>query len=137
MGCDVHDCGGYLEHHPPRPEKLGFRSLRTARILEENMVLTIEPGCYFIDTLLDKALGDPELSKFIVTEVLDRFRGFGGVRIEDDVVITRNGMELLNVGIPRDVEGIEALMAEGKKLKIDLPEKLMSGVNMSSYLGMH
>ena len=49
MGLDVHDVGGYLEQYPPRPTPPGFRSLRTARTLEENMVLTIEPGCYFID----------------------------------------------------------------------------------------
>ena len=49
MGLDVHDVGGYLEANPARPGEAGFRSLRTARVLEENMVLTIEPGCYFID----------------------------------------------------------------------------------------
>lgn len=49
MGLDVHDVGGYLEQYPARPTPAGFRSLRTARTLEENMVLTIEPGCYFID----------------------------------------------------------------------------------------
>lgn len=49
LGLDVHDVGGYLEGNPGRPQEAGFRSLRTARILEENMVLTIEPGCYFID----------------------------------------------------------------------------------------
>ena len=49
MGIDVHDVGGYLEGHPERPSGLGIRSLRTARVLQQGMCLTIEPGCYFID----------------------------------------------------------------------------------------
>ncbi|CAG0921963.1 unnamed protein product [Notodromas monacha] len=132
MGCDVHDCGGYLDHCPPRPQLPGLRSLRTARTLESNMVITIEPGCYFIDTLLDQAMANPELAKFFVPEVLQRFRGFGGVRIEDDIVVTETGMELLNVGIPRTVEGIEAVMAEGKKLNVRMPEKLLTGFKKPS-----
>lgn len=59
----------------------GLRSLRTARRLEPGMVLTIEPGIYFIDHLLDQALRDPAHSCFINSEVLQRFRGFGGVSL--------------------------------------------------------
>ena len=51
IGCDVHDVGGYLEGCPPRPEGLGLGNLRTARVLEANMAVTVEPGCYFIDTV--------------------------------------------------------------------------------------
>jgi len=57
----------------------GLRSLRTARSLEPGMVLTIEPGIYFIDHLLDQALQDPAQSCFINNDLLRRFRGFGGV----------------------------------------------------------
>ncbi|PSN46021.1 Xaa-Pro dipeptidase [Blattella germanica] len=52
MGLDVHDVGGYLEGTPERPTEPGFKSLRTARNLEAGMVLTIEPGCYFIDMVI-------------------------------------------------------------------------------------
>lgn len=120
IGLDVHDVGGYLSHCPPRPERAGFKKLRTARPLLENMLLTIEPGCYFIDMLLDRALADPVQSKFFVPEVLQRFRGFGGVRIEDDVLITADGVEDLTK-VPRTVEAIEALMAEGRKQHADFP----------------
>ena len=47
MGNDVHDVGGYLEGHPERPKGMGIGNIRTARVLKENMVVTIEPGCYF------------------------------------------------------------------------------------------
>lgn len=123
LGLDVHDVGGYLPDQPTRPEPPLDR-LRTARILKAGMVLTIEPGCYFIDPvivlyrivylsvcdrfvkikfelqLLDKALENPKQSVHIVPEVLARFRGTGGVRIEDDVLITENGNENLTF-VPR------------------------------------
>ena len=81
MGCDVHDVGGYLEGHPERSALPGLRSLRTARTLAANMVLTIEPGCYFIDFLIDRALADPELSRFIVADRINQFRGEAAGRL--------------------------------------------------------
>ncbi|XP_044750162.1 xaa-Pro dipeptidase [Coccinella septempunctata] len=111
MGLDVHDVGGYLPNNPPRPKHVpGVDKLRTARILEERMVLTIEPGCYFIDHLLDQALKDSNLSKYFVAEAVSKFRNFGGVRIEDDVLITKDGAINLTK-VPRTVEEIERWMA--------------------------
>uniref|UniRef100_A0A2K5N9M5 Xaa-Pro dipeptidase n=1 Tax=Cercocebus atys TaxID=9531 RepID=A0A2K5N9M5_CERAT len=109
LGIDVHDVGGYPEG-TERIDEPGLRSLRTARYLQPGMVLTVEPGIYFIDHLLDEALADPARACFFNLEVLQRFRGFGGVRIEEDVVVTDSGMELLTC-VPRTVEEIEACMA--------------------------
>ncbi|XP_044126659.1 xaa-Pro dipeptidase isoform X2 [Bufo gargarizans] len=113
LGIDVHDVGGYPEG-VDRIDLPGLKSLRTARTLQERMVLTIEPGIYFIDHVLDQALANPAQSCFINSQILQRFRGFGGVRIEDDIAVTANGMELLTC-VPRTVEEIEAFMADSKE----------------------
>ncbi|XP_031829192.1 xaa-Pro dipeptidase isoform X2 [Nomia melanderi] len=130
MGLDVHDVGGYLPGYPERSTAPGLRKLRTSRILEVGMVLTIEPGCYFIDCLLDAALNNPDQSKFIVVDELTRFRGWGGIRIEDDVLVTETGVQNLT-DVPRTVDEIESWMAGGKK-KFELdacenPKKLSNG----------
>ncbi|XP_061601508.1 xaa-Pro dipeptidase [Cololabis saira] len=113
LGIDVHDVGGYPEG-VERIDEPGLRSLRMGRLVQERMVLTVEPGIYFINHLLDQALKDPAQSCFINNQVLARFRGFGGVRIEDDIAVTADGMELLTC-VPRTVEEIEAFMSESAK----------------------
>ncbi|XP_073461877.1 xaa-Pro dipeptidase [Aquarana catesbeiana] len=112
LGIDVHDVGGYPEGID-RIDLPGLKSLRTARTLQERMVLTIEPGIYFIDHVLDQALANPAQACFINSNVLRRFRGFGGVRIEDDIAVTASGVELLTC-VPRTVEEIESFMSESK-----------------------
>jgi len=86
--------------------------LRTARIVEEGMMLTVEPGCYFIDRLLDDALKDPSLAKFLNADRLREFRGFGGVRLEDDVLVRADGVENLSL-CPRTVEEVRSVKNGG------------------------
>lgn len=100
LGLEVHDVGAFLSHCPPRSTEPDLKSLRTSRTLIAGMYLTIEPGCYFIDHLLDKALADPVQKTFLVPQVIARFRNFGGVRIEDDVLVTKTGIENFAV-VPR------------------------------------
>nr|CAA75231.1 prolidase [Suberites domuncula] len=77
MGCDTHDVGGYPEG-VVRVDSPGLRSLRTARTLQEGMCITVEPGIYFIDHLINKALLEPTQSCFINRDMLARFRRTGG-----------------------------------------------------------
>jgi Xaa-Pro aminopeptidase len=94
IGIDTHDVGGYLDNNGNTPaikrsSKPGLKSLRTTRILKPNMVLTVEPGCYFIDHLLDEALNPSNyLSKYLNKQLInDEYRGYGGARLEDVVVV--------------------------------------------------
>ena len=112
IGCDTHDVGGYIEGTPKKSEFPGIGKLRTSRLMEEGMVMTSEPGCYFIDALIDRALGNPEQARFINTTVVDRLRGFGGVRLEDVVVVTADGVENLTTA-PRTVDEVESVRAGG------------------------
>jgi len=112
IGLDTHDVGGYLPIHPARSDRPGLNKLRTARTLKEGMVLTVEPGCYFIDALMDDALKDPLLAKYLNADRLRTFRGFGGVRLEDVVCITAHGFENYST-CPRTVNEVQAVMAGG------------------------
>nr|GLL20651.1 xaa-Pro dipeptidase [Ipomoea trifida] len=109
LGIDTHDVGGYLKG-AERPKEPGLSSLRTSRELLEGMVITVEPGCYFIDALLVPAMENTKTSKFFNHEEICRFRGSGGVRIESDVRITSDGC-INMTKCPRKIEDIEAVMA--------------------------
>ncbi|CAB3255794.1 unnamed protein product [Arctia plantaginis] len=115
LGLDVHDVGGYLAHCPARPAGPLAR-LRTARRLQPGMLLTVEPGCYFIPRLLIGAQNNPDQSVFFNWEKMQKFKNFGGVRIEDDVLITEEGVENLTF-VPRTVAEIEKHMADGANFK--------------------
>jgi Xaa-Pro dipeptidase len=96
LGIQVHDVGGHQENEsgtiidPPS----GHPFLRLTRVLEEDMVLTIEPGLYVIDMLLDELRGTPA-EQHVNWETVDWLRPFGGIRIEDDVRVLANGRENL------------------------------------------
>ena len=113
IGIDTHDVGGYLPGHPQRSSKPGLKSLRTSRILQEHMVLTNEPGCYFIDWLLDEALASPIHSPHLNASLLETYRGFGGVRLEDVFCVTRDGFVNFTL-CPRTIPEVEHCMAGGK-----------------------
>jgi Xaa-Pro dipeptidase len=96
LGLQVHDVGG-LQKAPeggsiPRPE--GHPYLRLTRVLEENFVVTMEPGLYFIDQLLEQARADHRGAKIDWARI-EQFRPFGGIRIEDNLAITASGCENL------------------------------------------
>ncbi|KAJ0964603.1 hypothetical protein J5N97_025741 [Dioscorea zingiberensis] len=109
LGIDTHDPGGYPKG-TERPKEPGLRSLRTVRELKEGMVITVEPGCYFIDALLSPALEAPETSDFFNQKELVKYKNFGGVRIESDVYVTSTGCKNLT-NCPRQTWEIEAVMA--------------------------
>jgi Xaa-Pro dipeptidase len=113
MGLDVHDVGGYPMDGPKRSEKKILQKLRLVRILEPGMVLTVEPGCYFIEAQIQKVLANPQTCQFLNQEMLARFRGTGGVRIESNVIVTKNGAENITQ-VPRTVEEIEKWMMNRK-----------------------
>lgn len=113
IGIDTHDVGGYLPGHPERIMQPGLKKLRTARVLKPNMVLTVEPGCYFIDHLLDEALEDPKLSPHLRATKLQEYRGYGGIRLEDVVVITSQEGCINFTLCPRTMSEVEHVMAGG------------------------
>lgn len=115
---------GYLPGQPERIQQPGLKSLRTARILKEKMTLTVEPGCYFIDHLLDEALDESSpLRLHLHPTKVKEYRGFGGVRLEDVVLVTGDGCVNFTL-CPRTISEIEAVMAGGKwpPTKDDAPE---------------
>lgn len=89
LGIQVHDVGG-----KPRPSPERAPALRLTHVLEPGMVLTIEPGLYFIPSLLEPIL-DGELGEHINRELFDELKGCGGIRIEDNVLVTENGAQNL------------------------------------------
>ncbi|MFO7845824.1 MAG: aminopeptidase P family protein [Balneolaceae bacterium] len=108
LGLDTHDVGGYPKG-VERIDRPGIRFLRARRELQPGMVVTIEPGVYFIPALLKKAFEDEEKSKFLNPAKLEAYFEFGGVRIEDNVIITEDGCENLT-DVPKEIKDIEKII---------------------------
>lgn len=94
LGLQVHDVGGFMQDdsgaHISAPQR--FPALRCTRVLEPGMVMTIEPGLYFIDTLL-ALWRDSQFKVNFNWMLIDKFRPYGGMRIEDNVVIRKDRIE--------------------------------------------
>ncbi len=115
MGLDVHDMEalgeefvGYNESVHRNPA-FGWSSLRLARALEPGFVVTVEPGIYFIDELIDRWAAEHKLDSFINYAALQAYRELGGVRIEDDLLVTDQGARCLGQPIPRALGEVEQI----------------------------
>lgn len=113
IGLDVHDMEdlgedavGYSDTIT-RSDQFGKKSLRLGRNLEKDFVFTVEPGIYFIPELIDIWQSENKFSDFIDYSTLAQFQGLGGVRIEDNVLITNSGSEVIGKPIPKSLSEIE------------------------------
>ena len=119
MGMDVHDMEGlgqiyvgFDEETRPNLEQFGTNCLRMGRKLEEGFVLTDEPGIYFIPALIDDWKTSGHCKEFINFDKLETYKDFGGIRIEDDILITKDGCRFLGTKrIPYHPQELEAFMA--------------------------
>jgi Xaa-Pro aminopeptidase len=116
MGLDVHDMEDLGElwvgyQGQPRSTQFGLKSLRLARPLEPGFVFTIEPGLYFIPQLIDRWKADGKFTEFINYDALEAYRDFGGVRYEENYVVTANGARRLGKDRPRSARDVEAIRA--------------------------
>ena len=118
MGMDVHDMEGlgqtYVGYDDEiRPSsQFGTASLRFARRLEEGFVVTDEPGIYFIPDLIDLWRKEGTNAEFLNFDEIEKFKDFGGIRIEDDVLITSDGCRFLGEKrIPYKTQDVEEFLA--------------------------
>ena len=109
LGLDTHDVGGYPKG-VDRIDRPGIKFLRARRELQPGMVITLEPGIYFVPAVLEPAMKDEEQSKFLNVEKVKSLLNFGGVRIEDDVLVTEDGHENFTNTV-KEIKDVEALMA--------------------------
>ncbi|MBM3285705.1 MAG: M24 family metallopeptidase, partial [Candidatus Aminicenantes bacterium] len=113
LGLDVHDMEdlgdivGYGKKEP-RSSQFGLNYLRLSRPLEAGFVITVEPGIYFIPALIDRWQGEGMHKEFIDYDKVNSFRAFGGIRIEDNVLVTETGTKVLGPEIPKTIAEVEA-----------------------------
>ena len=123
MGMDVHDMEGlgqvyvgFDEETRPNLEQFGTNCLRMGRKLEEGFVLTDEPGIYFIPALIDDWKASGHCKEFINFDKLETYKDFGGIRIEDDILITKDGCRFLGTKrIAYHPQELEDFMQKSKK----------------------
>jgi Xaa-Pro aminopeptidase len=112
LGLDVHDMEdlgdvvGYVKREK-RSGQFGLNSLRLSRPLEPGFVLTVEPGIYFIPALIDRWRNERLHTDFIDYDKVESFRSFGGIRIEDNILVTATGALVLGPGIPKTIPEVE------------------------------
>ena len=119
MGLDVHDMENLGENHvgydpgQERAKQLGLGSLRMARKLVPGQVITDEPGIYFIPALIEQWRKEGHNAQYIDFKALESYYDFGGIRLEDDLLITASGARLLgSKRLPITVKEVEMEMAE-------------------------
>jgi Xaa-Pro aminopeptidase len=114
LGLDVHDMENLGENYVgydetvERSKQFGLAYLRLAKELRPGYVVTVEPGLYFIPALIEKWKGEKKFPEFIAYEKLERFKTFGGIRIEDDILVTKDGAKVLGKAIPKTPAKVEA-----------------------------
>ena len=120
MGLDVHDMENYGQVYvgyddEVRPiDQFGTAYLRMGRRLQPGFVVTNEPGIYFIPALIEKWKKEKINAGFINFDKLEAYMGFGGIRLEDDMLVTETGARLLGNRIPIDPKEVEAVVASGR-----------------------
>lgn len=118
LGMDVHDMEGlgqiYVGYdNEIQPSKqFGTAYLRLGRCLQPGFVLTNEPGIYFIPELIDMWKAENKHAEFLNYDKIEEYRNFGGIRIEDDILVTADGHRVLGKPIPKTVAEIEEVMAD-------------------------
>jgi len=116
LGLDVHDLEGLGESYVgyddeiKRSKEFGLGFLRFGRKLQTGFVMTIEPGIYFIPELIERWKNEDKNAEFINYDKVMTYLDFGGIRIEDDILVTADGMRVLGRPIPKTVSEIEELM---------------------------
>jgi len=113
MGMDVHDMEGLGENYVgyddeiKRAEQFGLAFLRMGRRLKPGFVITVEPGIYFIPELIDMWKAEGKFTDFINYEKAESYKDFGGIRIEDDILVTETGCRNMSEAIPKTVADVE------------------------------
>jgi Xaa-Pro aminopeptidase len=114
MGLDIHDMENLGEQWVgydgvPKSTQFGLKSLRLAKELKPGYVLTIEPGIYFIPDLMNLWKSEKLHTQFLNYGEIEKFRNFGGLRNEEDFLITEEGARRLGKALPLTIEGVEAV----------------------------